>query len=377
MRTTADTFVKHPWSRLLGALVVLAITLGIGAAAFADNEEAATAGAVIAQGYAFLPEEPFVWRVRSVEPLPADEAEPISPNYSFAYQRAGAMLVRNEATSKRTRLEPGEAYYFQLGDSFTRHRDSAETPETLIVEWVSEENAGSAPSGTILFESDVLDPVTVEVVDYELTRYALHADEEILLPDRDGPAMLFVLDGDVSFDAGGGPIDVAVETGVLVPRGAETMTAGSGGATVLLASVIDHALRATPESSPVAPTEAATEAPTEAPTETAVPPTNTAVPPTATPKPKPTNTPKPTATTGSTLAPAADEDRDGLRNGEEANLGTNPRVKDTDSDGLEDGPEVNLHGTDPLKPDTDGDGITDGQEVNVDKTNPLDKNSKK
>ncbi len=60
---------------------------------------------------------------------------------------------------------------------------------------------------------------------------------------------------------------------------------------------------------------------------------------------------------------AADDDKDGLTNAEELELGTLPNKRDTDEDGLDDGAEVKIHNTDPLKPDTDGDGIKDGEEV--------------
>ncbi|MDO6493124.1 hypothetical protein Q4515_17175, partial [Cellulophaga sp. 2_MG-2023] len=47
-----------------------------------------------------------------------------------------------------------------------------------------------------------------------------------------------------------------------------------------------------------------------------------------------------------------------------------PFNPDSDNDGLLDGEEITL-GTDPNNPDTDGDTILDGQEV-TDNTNPLD-----
>ncbi|MDQ1255688.1 MAG: hypothetical protein QG656_281, partial [Candidatus Hydrogenedentes bacterium] len=61
-----------------------------------------------------------------------------------------------------------------------------------------------------------------------------------------------------------------------------------------------------------------------------------------------------------------DSDGDGLLDGEESVLGTDPLEADTDRDGLDDGDEV--HGTsgyitDPLDRDTDGDGSSDGDEV--------------
>ncbi|MDV6167856.1 gliding motility-associated C-terminal domain-containing protein [Flavobacterium sp. DG1-102-2] len=91
---------------------------------------------------------------------------------------------------------------------------------------------------------------------------------------------------------------------------------------------------------------------------------------------------------------ACDQDNDGLTNGQEATLGTNPTVADTDGDGINDGAEVtngsdplsacspNINspacdqdndglsntqeatlGTNPVNPDTDGDGVNDGAEV--------------
>ncbi|MCB8952381.1 MAG: protein kinase [Ardenticatenales bacterium] len=60
-----------------------------------------------------------------------------------------------------------------------------------------------------------------------------------------------------------------------------------------------------------------------------------------------------------------DDDGDGLANGEEEKLGTNPQVADTDGDGLTDGVEVNEVHSDPLRADSDGDGMADGAEVDA------------
>ncbi|MBP8282815.1 MAG: DUF1566 domain-containing protein [Chromatiaceae bacterium] len=56
-----------------------------------------------------------------------------------------------------------------------------------------------------------------------------------------------------------------------------------------------------------------------------------------------------------------DRDHDGLRDSDEAQLGTNPELPDTDADGLTDGKELSL-GTNPLEADTDGDGAPDGED---------------
>jgi len=58
---------------------------------------------------------------------------------------------------------------------------------------------------------------------------------------------------------------------------------------------------------------------------------------------------------------SGDSDGDGLTNGEEAELGTDPDDVDSDNDGIEDADEVDM-GTDPTEADTDGDGIEDGDE---------------
>jgi hypothetical protein len=68
-----------------------------------------------------------------------------------------------------------------------------------------------------------------------------------------------------------------------------------------------------------------------------------------------------------------DTDQDGLLDGEELALGTEPFVRDTDRDGLLDGDEVHARLTDPLDPDTDGDLHADGTEAAAgsDPRNPL------
>ncbi|WP_276390200.1 gliding motility-associated C-terminal domain-containing protein [Eudoraea chungangensis] len=77
------------------------------------------------------------------------------------------------------------------------------------------------------------------------------------------------------------------------------------------------------------------------------------------------------STNNTITSPECDDDNDGLTNGEEAILLTDPDNPDTDSDNLNDGDEVNVENTDPLDPDTDGDGEIDGDEV-LATTDPLD-----
>ena len=67
-----------------------------------------------------------------------------------------------------------------------------------------------------------------------------------------------------------------------------------------------------------------------------------------------------------------DSDLDGLINGVEYTLATDPRNKDSDNDGLEDGEEVSLYATIPTERDTDRDGLSDGEEVSLYTTIPTE-----
>ncbi|MBI3956510.1 MAG: hypothetical protein HY340_00780 [Candidatus Kerfeldbacteria bacterium] len=60
---------------------------------------------------------------------------------------------------------------------------------------------------------------------------------------------------------------------------------------------------------------------------------------------------------------AADADRDGLTDEEEAATGTKLDASDSDEDGLSDLAEIRIYKSNPLKQDSDDDGNRDGQEV--------------
>jgi thiol-disulfide isomerase/thioredoxin len=64
------------------------------------------------------------------------------------------------------------------------------------------------------------------------------------------------------------------------------------------------------------------------------------------------------------MLPGGDADGDGVTNGEEEELGTDPEQSDSDGDGLSDGEEVE-NGSDPLDDDSDDDGLTDGEEADL------------
>jgi len=66
-----------------------------------------------------------------------------------------------------------------------------------------------------------------------------------------------------------------------------------------------------------------------------------------------------------------DTDADGLFDGAEVTLGSDPLVADSDGDTLNDGEEVNQYKTDPLSVDSDNDGLTDADELTQHLTDPL------
>lgn len=66
-----------------------------------------------------------------------------------------------------------------------------------------------------------------------------------------------------------------------------------------------------------------------------------------------------------------DNDRDGLSNSRERELGTDPNNPDSDGDGLKDGEEVLQYFTNPLKADTDADNLTDYDEIFTHRTSPV------
>lgn len=69
----------------------------------------------------------------------------------------------------------------------------------------------------------------------------------------------------------------------------------------------------------------------------------------------------------------SDYDEDGLSNGYEIELGTNPTSNDSDGDNLYDNDEISQYKTDPQKEDSDNDGANDGWEI-ANGFNPLEYN---
>jgi hypothetical protein len=330
--------------RLIAALVLLfGAVIGLGWNALA--QQADSPHRLIAQGLAVAPESGSVWQVREFTPVSADEAGSFDVGFAFAYQTEGATVIRNDVTGKRARIEIGEAYFFSGGDAYTRYQYGNDPASLLMIEFAA---AGNELDG-VVFASEPIEQWPSAILDYELYEGSLDATDSATIPNYLGPALLFILDGSAIVTPNEGEAN-GLETGdgLILDVGAQ-MTAGSDGVTYLLAAFQGQVLE---------PGEF------EEPVDAATPEADGT--PAATPEAEEVETP------AAPLAPSADEDRDGLLNGDESRLGTDPRNPDSDEDGLLDGEEVNEFETDPLLEDTDGDGLADGYEVNTTGTDPLE-----
>ena len=132
---------------------------------------------------------------------------PESAATSFTLQRTGAAIIRNELTSRRTRLEAGEAYFMPSGDPFLRYAVGSDPSIIWVIELLPPEAAapGAATTGTVLFTSDAINDYPRGTFDVELQRGILLPGEVSELPPHTGPALMMVTSGPVAGDRGWGP----------------------------------------------------------------------------------------------------------------------------------------------------------------------------
>ena len=327
-----------------------------------------TAGAphihTVAQGLIGV-DGPLVWRVREVG-LTATGA-PETASSSFTLQRTGAAVVRNELTSRRTRLEAGEAQFMPAGDPYLRYAVGSDPSIVWIIELVPPEAAaaGAAVTGTVLFTSDAINDYPRGTFDVELQRGILLPGEVSELPPHTGPALMMVTSGRVQATADGGqPAPVNAGSGRLV-TGALTLRNGDTQPAAFVVAALGEPVDGAEQ--PAAAQAVPTPAPAQ-PVPTVLLPPVDAAPPVAAPAVEPTPAPapvvEPTPAPAVVSSESGDIDGDGLSDVDEAAYGSDPLNRDYDADGLLDGEEVYIHGTDPLNNDSDGDGLLDGEEVN-------------
>ncbi len=317
----------------------------------------------VAQGLIGV-EGPLVWRVREVG-LSATGA-PESTASSFTLQRTGAAIIRNELTSRRTRLEAGEAQFMPSGDPYLRYAVGSDPSIIWVVELLSPEAAapGAATTGTVLFTSDAINDYPRGTFDVELQRGILLPGEVSELPPHTGPALMMVTSGRLQATTDGGqPAPISAGSGRLV-TGALTLRNGDTQPAAFVVAALGEPVDGAEQ--PAAAQAVPTAAPGQPVPTVLLPPVDAAAAPTAVvPTPEPVLVePTPVPTAAVPVSESGDIDGDGLSDVDEAAYGSDPLNRDYDADGLLDGEEVYIHGTDPLNNDSDGDGLLDGEEVN-------------
>ena len=319
-------------------------------------------------------EGPLVWRVRELG-LSATGA-PETASSSFTLQRTGASIVRNELTSRRARLEAGEAFFMASGDPFLRYAVGSDPSIIWVVELTPAEAAapGAAVNGTVLFTSDAINDYPRGTFDLELQRGILLPGEVSEIPPHTGPALVMITSGRVQASADGGqPAPISAGSGRLV-TGNLTLRNGDTQPAAFVVGMLGDPVDGAEQ--PASAQAAQTPVPGQAVPTVLLPPVDaapTAVPPTPVPETVVEPTPIPAPTVESSAS--GDIDGDGLSDVDEAAYGSDPLNRDYDADGIIDGEEVYVYGTDPLNNDSDGDGLLDGEEVFTYGTSPLSTDS--
>ena len=323
----------------------------------------------VAQGLVGI-EGPVVWRVRELG-LSATGA-PETATSSFALQRTGASIVRNELTSRRTRLEAGEAQFMPAGDPFLRYAVGSDPSMVWIIELLPQEAAapGTPVSGTVLFTSDAINDYPKGTFDAELQRAVLLPGEVSELPPHTGPALVMVTSGRLQASADGGqPSPIGAGSGRLV-TGALTLRNGDTQPAAFVVAALGEPVDGAEQPASSAAQLGPTPAPGQAVPTVLLPPVETApvVEPTAPPA---VVEPTPVPVSQEGVPAEGDTDGDGWSDAEELAYGSDPLNRDYDADGILDGVEIYQVGSDPLNNDTDGDGLLDGEEINQYGTSPL------
>lgn len=327
----------------------------------------------IAQGLVTI-DGPVVWRVREVGL--SSTGAPETADTSFTLQRTGASIVRNELTTRRTRLEPGEGFFMPGGDPFLRYAVGSDPSVIWIIELVPPEMAapGAPVNGSVLFASDAINDYPRGTFDTELQRGILLPGEVTEIPPHTGPALVMVTSGRLQASADGGqaaPIPAGsgrLVTGSLSLRNADTEPAA------FVAAALGDPVDGTEQSATASTQPAPTPAPGQPVPTVLLPPVNAETPAPVEPTPVPVE-PTPVPAAQDAVPSEGDTDGDGWSDAEEIAYGSDPLNRDYDADGLLDGQEVYVYGTDPLNNDSDGDGLLDGEEVNQYGTSPTSTDS--
>lgn len=356
---------------LATVLIVIAMLTSVLAQGFGPAGPSPATGhaSVVAHGVISLAQGETRWHIGSL--AAEDGAEPVTfTTPGFLIAGATPVLVTDQDTGLRFRLATDEAMMVPAGSSLTLETFGA--PDTVIFLSLSPDDEKPLFSSSNRILASAAFSAPGGDFDADLLRDVLAEGETTTIIEGAIPTAIYVARGEIRVENNGDSRSIARDEGAIF-RGDLTITAIADGSVFYAgfvgASVPEVEKPATPVATPIPATPEATPLPA----------TPEATPVPATPEPTPD--------------PNKDSDGDGLTDGEELELGTDPNNTDTDDDGINDGDEVHIYGTDPLNmdtdgdllydggeliygtdplnPDTDGDGLLDGEEVYIYETNPL------
>lgn len=357
--TTLNTLLKNP-IRFVLILVLSTVSIatviaqGVGPA---GPSPATGHASVVATGSVDISEESARWHVTRHN---AEEggSDFTSPTQGFVIAENTPILVVVDGTHN-TRLAGGEAMSIPGGSTF--NVDTFGAPDSFLFVQILPESGQQLAGSTDRILTSASFNVEPADFDASLIRDVLSENEEGTIPAGTTPSAVYVMVGELEVSGSRGTTNL-FQGDAATFDGDVTVTAIADG-TIYYAGYVGPEMPeiATPVPATPEPTEVpATPEPTEAPAEEEE--LRTDIPGYLELVHQP-----------ETLDPAAfliDSDEDGVSDGVEIAIGTDPHNPDTDGDGLDDGDEIYEHMTDPLNTDTDDDGLSDGDEVHVYGTDP-------
>lgn len=215
--------------------------------------------AVIAQGLVFLDDATRVWQVREIQPSSSTEAQPFYAVPGFFVQRTGDIIVRNDITGKRAKLEPGEAFFTSEGDPYTAYAGGGSS-----VSWSVDLVGQDAVADDAFYESPPIEGLPQGTFDLELIRFSLQPGATAELPAHNGPALILVTRGEITLqdEGDGGPLTEG--EGQLTIGAGTVENGGSEPAIYVIAALGDQVEDEGPAAEPADPTPGAGEETTEA-----------------------------------------------------------------------------------------------------------------